>query len=200
MEKSTISQAMLKVSELERIYRDKMYKMMDLENIIQEYILESDGSRYDCNEVVDFNREFELIIELGEEISQIKTKISKANNENYIETKTGRLSLQGALNKIKYLRGQVNNFEHILENVKSSKERKVDAAATSVYYKVKEPNFNKKDLKKYLEDRNEEILELEIALNKANNEIVQKVVNTLNPHLNKYCVKYLPPGNPFLSK
>lgn len=67
MEKSTISQAMLKVSELERIYRDKMYKMMDLENIIQEYILESDGSRYDCNEVVDFNREFELIIELGEE-------------------------------------------------------------------------------------------------------------------------------------
>ena len=103
MEKSTISQAMLKVSELERIYRDKMYKMMDLENIIQEYILESDGSRYDCNEVVDFNREFELIIELGEEISQIKTKISKANNENYIETKTGRLSLQGALNKIKYL-------------------------------------------------------------------------------------------------
>ena len=76
------------------------------------------------------------------------------------------------LNKIKYLRGQVNNFEHILENVKSSKERKVDAAATSVYYKVKEPNFNKKDLKKYLEDRNEEILELEIALNKANNEIL----------------------------
>ena len=38
MEKSTISQAMLKVSELERIYRDKMYKMMDLENIIQEFI------------------------------------------------------------------------------------------------------------------------------------------------------------------
>ena len=66
----------------------------------------------------------------------------------------------------------LNNFEHILENVKSSKERKVDAAATSVYYKVKEPNFNKKDLKKYLEDRNEEILELEIALNKANNEIL----------------------------
>ena len=172
MEKSTISQAMLKVSELERIYRDKMYKMMDLENIIQEYILESDGSRYDCNEVVDFNREFELIIELGEEISQIKTKISKANNENYIETKTGRLSLQGALNKIKYLIGKVNKFENILENVKSSKERKVDAAATSVYYKVQEPNFNKKDLKQYLEDRNEEILELEIALNKANNEIL----------------------------
>ena len=32
--------------------------------------------------------------------------------------------------------------------------------------------YDKKDLKKYLEDRNEEILELEIALNKANNEIL----------------------------
>lgn len=172
MEKITISQAMLKVSELERIYREKMYTMMKLENVVQEYILEADGSRYDCNEVVDFNREFELIIELGEEIAQIKTNISKSNNENYIDTKNGKISLQGALNRIKYLRDQVNNFENILEGVKSSKERKVDAAATSVYYRVKEPNFNKKELKKYLEDRNEEILELEIALNKANNEIL----------------------------
>ena len=89
MERSTISQAMLRVSELERIYRDKMYTMMKLENIVQEYILESDGTRYDCNEVVDFNREFELIIELGQEISTIKTNISKANNENYIETVWG---------------------------------------------------------------------------------------------------------------
>ena len=131
MERSTISQAMLRVSELERIYRDKMYTMMRLENIVQEYILESDGTRYDCNEVVDFNREFELIIELGQEISTIKTNISKANNENYIETKNGKLSLQGTLNRIKYLREQVNNFENILDGVKSSKERKVDAAATS---------------------------------------------------------------------
>ena len=172
MEKSTISQAMLKVSELDRIYKDTMYSMMSVENLIQEYILEADGTRFDCNEVVDFNREFELIIELGEEISQIKTKISKANNENYIDTKNGKLSLQGTLNRIKYLRDQVNNFEEILNEVKSSKERKVDAAATSVYYKVKEPNFNKKELKKYVEDKNEEILELEIALNKANNEIL----------------------------
>ena len=104
MEKSTISQAMLKVSELERIYRDKMYTMMEVQNVIQEYILEADGSRYDCNEVIDFNREFELVIELGDEISQIKTKISKANNENYIDVKDGKLSLQGALNRIKCLR------------------------------------------------------------------------------------------------
>ena len=128
MEKSTISQAMLKVSELERIYRDKMYKMMDLENIIQEYILESDGSRYDCNEVVDFNREFELIIELGEEISQIKTKISKANNENYIETKTGEnqnekdeiiQKINDVLSVLEYER-----LEEVLRYVKRKKNQK----------------------------------------------------------------------------
>ena len=32
MERSTISQAMLRVSELERIYRDKMYTMMRLDS------------------------------------------------------------------------------------------------------------------------------------------------------------------------
>ena len=170
MERSTISQAMLRVSELERIYRDKMYTMMRLENIVQEYILESDGTRYDCNEVVDFNREFELIIELGQEISTIKTNISKANNENYIETKNGKLSLQGTLNRIKYLREQVNNFENILDGVKSSKERKVDAAATSVYYKVTELNFNRKNMEKMVADLNEEVLQMEVAINKANNE------------------------------
>ena len=39
MERSTISQAMLRVSELERIYRDKMYTMMRLENIVQDMIV-----------------------------------------------------------------------------------------------------------------------------------------------------------------
>lgn len=172
MEKITISQAMLKVSELERIYKDKMYIMMKIENIMKEYILEADGSRYDCNEVIDFNREFEHIIELGNEIVQIKTKISKANSECFLETKNGQISIQEALNRIKHLRNQSNIFENILESVKSSKERKVDAAATSVYYKVKEPNFDKKSLRKYLEDINEEILELEIEINKMNNQII----------------------------
>ena len=51
-----------------------------------------------------------------------------------------------------------------------SKERKVDAAATSVYYKVTELNFDRKEMEQLVENLNEEVLELEIAINKANNE------------------------------
>lgn len=171
MNTNTISQAMLKVSELERVYRDKLYTITEIENLTKEYILEIDGTRYDCNEVLDFEKEFDYIVKVGEEISDIKTKISYANSNNYIEFEGKQISLQEALNKIKFYRKIVNNFENIINTVKSSKQRKVDAAATSVYYKVKEPNFNKDWLKKYIEEKNSQILELEIALNKANNEI-----------------------------
>lgn len=168
---STISQAMLKVSELERIYRERLYIITNVENLTKEYILEIDGTRYDCNEVLDFEKEFDYVVKVGEKISNIKTKISYANNNNYIEFEGEKISLQEALNKIKFFRNMVNNFENIINMVKSSKQRKVDAAATAVYYKVKEPNFNKELLKKYIEEKNNQILELEIALNKANNEI-----------------------------
>lgn len=60
----------------------------------------------------------------------------------------------------------------IIDQSKSSKQRKVDAAATSVYYKVTEANFDKSEMKTLLENTNEEILELELAINKANNETV----------------------------
>ena len=53
---------------------------------------------------------------------------------------------------------------------KASKIRKVDAAATSVYYNVCEPNFDKLKLQKLLEKINEDLLELELAINKSNNE------------------------------
>ena len=111
-------------------------------------------------------------VRVKKEIEKIKTAISYANNTTVIEVLGEKISIQGALNKVKLKRDLVFQLENLLQEVKVSKERKVDAAATSVYYRVKEPNFNKKELKKYLEDRNEEILELEIALNKANNEIL----------------------------
>ncbi|GAA0862496.1 hypothetical protein [Paraclostridium tenue] len=60
----------------------------------------------------------------------------------------------------------------IIEQSKSSKQRRVDAAATSVYYKVIEPNFDKKDMKLLLESINNEILALELSINKVNNETV----------------------------
>ena len=64
----------------------------------------------------------------------------------------------------------VFQLENLLQEVKVSKERKVDAAATSVYYKVTELNFNRKNMEKMVADLNEEVLQMEVAINKANNE------------------------------
>ena len=61
-------------------------------------------------------------------------------------------------------------MEELLQNVKVSKERKVDAAATSVYYKVTELNFDREEMEKLIQDLNREVIELEVAINKANNE------------------------------
>ena len=61
-------------------------------------------------------------------------------------------------------------LEELLQNVKVSKERKVDAAATSVYYKVTELNFDREEMEKLIQDLNREVIELEVAINKANNE------------------------------
>ena len=81
-----------------------------------------------------------------------------------------KISIQGALNKIKLKRELALELEDLLENIKVSKERRVDAAATSVYYKVTELNFDRKEIEKLVEDINKEVLELEVAINKANNE------------------------------
>ena len=73
-------------------------------------------------------------------------------------------------NKVKLKRDLVFQLENLLQEVKVSKERKVDAAATSVYYKVTELNFNRKNMEKMVADLNEEVLQMEVAINKANNE------------------------------
>ena len=110
------------------------------------------------------------MISLSEVIEKIKTAISYANNTTVIEVLGEKTSIQGALNKVKLKRDFVFQLEDLLQNVKVSKERKVDAAATSVYYKVTELNFSREDMEKMVEDLNKEILEIEVAINKANNE------------------------------
>ena len=75
-----------------------------------------------------------------------------------------------SLNKVKLKRELAFELENLLQTVKVSKERKVDAAATSVYYKVTELNFDRKEMEQLVENLNKEVLELEIAINKANNE------------------------------
>lgn len=170
MEKLTINQCMLKVAELERNYRYKSPNVLNRKKASITYILESDGKRLDCDEKFDFKKELDELILLSEEIEKIKTAIAYANNTTQIEVLGTKISIQGALNKIKLKRELALELEDLLENIKVSKERRVDAAATSVYYKVTELNFDRKEIEKLVEDINKEVLELEVAINKANNE------------------------------
>ena len=170
MEKLTINQCMLKVAELERNYRYKSPNVLNRKKASITYILESDGKRLDCDEKFDFKKELDELILLSEEIEKIKTAIAYANNTTQIEVLGTKISIQGALNKIKLKRELALELENLLENIKVSKERRVDAAATSVYYKVTELNFDRKEIEKLVEDINKEVLELEVAINKANNE------------------------------
>lgn len=170
MEKLTINQGMIKVAELERNYRYKSPNVINRKKASITYILETDGTRFDCDEKFDFNKELNELMSLSDKIQKIKTAISYANNSTNIEVLGEKISIQGALNKVKLKRELVFELEDLIQNVKVSKERKVDAAATSVYYKVTELNFDREEMRNLIESLNNEILLLEVAINKANNE------------------------------
>ncbi len=170
MEKLTINQGMIKVAELERSYRYKSPYILNRKKASTTYILESDGSRFDCDEKFNFTKELDELISLSKEIEKIKTAIAYANNITEIEVSGQKTTIQGALNKVKLKRELAFELEDLLQNVKVSRERKVDAAATSVYYKVTELNFDREEMEKLVKNLNKEVLELEVAINKANNE------------------------------
>ncbi|MBN9647466.1 hypothetical protein TPDSL_14330 [Terrisporobacter petrolearius] len=170
MEKLTINQAMIKVAEIERNYRYKSPNIINRKKASITYILEADGTRFDCDEKFDFNKELYELISLSNNIEKIKTAIAHANNTTEIQVLGEITTIQGALNKVKLKRELAFELEALLQNVKVSKERKVDAAATSVYYKVTELNFGREDMEKLIDNLNREVIELEVAINKANNE------------------------------
>lgn len=170
MEKLTINQGMIKAAELERSYRYKSPYILNRKKASTTYILESDGSRFDCDEKFNFTKELDELISLSKEIEKIKTAIAYANNITEIEVSGQKTTIQGALNKVKLKRELAFELEDLLQNVKVSRERKVDAAATSVYYKVTELNFDREEMEKLVKNLNKEVLELEVAINKANNE------------------------------
>lgn len=170
MEKLTINQGMIKVAEIERNYRYKSPSVINRKKASITYILEADGTRFDCDEKFDFNKELNELISLSNNIEKIKTAIAYANNTTEIQVLGETTTIQGALNKVKLKRELAFELEELLQNVKVSKERKVDAAATSVYYKVTELNFDRVDMEKLIENLNKEVIELEVAINKANNE------------------------------
>lgn len=170
MEKLTINQGMIKVAELERNYRYKSPNIINRKKASITYILESDGTRFDCDEKFDFNKELNDLITLSNNIAKIKTAIAYANNTTEVQVLGENMTIQGALNKVKLKRELAFELEDLLHNVKVSKERKVDAAATSVYYKVTELNFDRVEMERLIEDLNNEVMNLEVAINKANNE------------------------------
>ena len=170
MEKRTIHQCMIKVAEIERNYKYKSPNVINRKKASTTYILESNGTRFDCDEKFDFNKELNELISLSKNIEKMKTAIAYANNTTEIEVLGETTTIQGALNKVKLKRELAFELEDLLQNVKVSKERKVDAAATSVYYKVTELNFDREKMEKLIESLNKEVIELEVAINKANNE------------------------------
>ncbi|MEW9078329.1 hypothetical protein [Terrisporobacter glycolicus] len=170
MEKLTINQGMIKVAEIERNYRYKSPSVINRKKASITYILEADGTRFDCDEKFDFNKELNELMSLSNKIEKIKTAIAYANNTTEIQVLGETTTIQGALNKVKLKRELAFELEELLQNVKVSKERKVDAAATSVYYKVTELNFDRVDMEKLIKNLNKEVIELEVAINKANNE------------------------------
>jgi len=162
---------MLKIAELERNYRYKSQNLLNKNNASITYILESNGNRFDCDEKFDFKKELDELVLLSEEIETLKTAIAYANNTTEIEVLGIKINIQGALNKVKLKRELAFELESLLRNIKVTRERKVDAAATSVYYKVTELNFDREEMENLVKNLNKEVLELEIAINKANNEV-----------------------------
>ena len=131
MDTLTISQAMIKLSDLEKSYRDKLDNLQDINNTTIKYIIEENNQKHICNEPFEFEKELCDFFELSNKIHNIKTEISKSNNTIQIDVLNTKMSIQGALNKVRLLREEEYMIENILNTAKSSKVRKVDAAATS---------------------------------------------------------------------
>lgn len=168
----TISQAMLKIAELEKTYRNKLRIISDISSTTTSYILELDNSKHKCSEPFDFDKEFNTILELSKEIEVLRNAISKANNTALIEVEGSSITIQAALNKLKMYRNQLDTFEVVLEYSKASKTRKVDAAGTQPYYKVTELTFNKEELQSFIDKLSATILDIELSINEANNKTV----------------------------
>lgn len=172
MEQLTISQAIIKLSDLEKSYNQKMNLLQQLENTTIRYVLELDNQKHLCNEAFEFEKVFNDFLEISNKIHHIKTEISRFNSLVEIDVLGTKMTIQGALHKSRMLRIERDMIENIINQSKSSKVRRVDAAATSVYYNVCEPNFDKVKMQEFLDSIDEKLLRLELAINKANNENV----------------------------
>lgn len=165
----TINQAMIQLADLEKNYKQRLHNLTSDSIATSSYVLELSGERYDCSEVFQFQKELDSLIELSTKITNLKTSISKANNETTLKVDNEERSLQECLNFLKISREQVKILENVVRFNKASKTRKVDAAGTTPYYKVVELNFDKEKIENFIQNLNSKILKLELAVNEANN-------------------------------
>ena len=165
----TIQQAMLKRAELTKTLRNKEVNLKSTKFSTIEYNLEADGTRHNCYDIENFDEEFEIAMNLTEEIHSINRAIAKANSETFIELNNEKYSIQECLSKIDEYRTKVDLIQGVLRYSKETKTRKVDAAGTAPYYKVVEYNYDKAQMQNKLEALNNSILDLELVISKANN-------------------------------
>lgn len=172
MKNLTISQAMIKLAEVEKAYKAKLSEIMKSSSATVSYILEADGSIHYCGDRYDFDKEQGILMELSREMESLKNEISKANNSTFVEVNGKRYTIQECLNKLRICRKEISVFDSILLYNKPSKTRKVDAAGTSAYYLVTELTYNKENLQEFVNELNQTILDFELAVNEANNNTV----------------------------
>lgn len=168
----TINQAMSKRAELKRLYN---IKASNVQSTMYNTIMknrELDGKEFSNHEVQDFDAEFNSMISLSDEIDALNSAISKANSTSKVEIEGEDMTIQECLNKVASYRNRVDIIRTVLSRSKESEERKVDASGTAPYYKITKANYNRKEMEDLLETLNNDIITMELAIDKANNATV----------------------------
>ena len=168
----TINQARSKCAELKKLYN---IKSVNVKSTLYNTIIkntELDGKEFISHEIQNFDLEFESMISLSNEIEALDTAIAKANATTKMEINGEELTIKGCLNRLATYRDRVQTIRIILDKSKESEERRVDASGTTPYYKVTKANYNVVKMKELLESLNNDIMAMELAIDKINNDTV----------------------------
>ena len=172
METLTVNQAMSKRAELKRLFE---IKQMNVQSVSYNTIIknkELDGTEFISHEVQDFEEEFNQMISLSDEIDMISTLIAKANSLTELEINGEIITVQNCLNRLSTYRKRANTIRMILRGSRESQERKVDASGTTPYYRITTANYDVVKMKESLEELEQDIMQMELAVDKANNDTV----------------------------
>ena len=172
MKELTINQAMSKRAELEKLYN---IAVENVQSIYYNTIIknkELSGEEFLKHEIQNFDKEFQTMIALSEEIDYLKTEIARKNSIAKVSVFGEEMTIQKCLNMLATYRKRVDIIRRIIKVSKESEERRVDASGTTPYYVVVKANYNKLDMQENLENLNKKIMEMELAIDEANNRNV----------------------------